>query len=282
MRHLAAAALVLAALLAACGGGSGGGPPASGSITPAPQLRTDLLFGYYYGRADFILEQVDHANLYFVAGDPAEQVATLKAARAAGIRNLVLMLPHANAAGATPGAAERFEWLMQLEAAGVLTEDIVAVYWIDEANTDRHRRTAAQLRDQNAILRTVMAEFPALAGAKLATFYACPGDYPAIDSFDWVGCDDYGPGCAALDRYVEPMRRALLRGQRLMVIPGGADPWRQDPACFEAYAHGHAEVVAIVPFIWQTVVDEGVTYRGIRENGMAPLYREAGRKAVGR
>ena len=39
--------------------------------------------------------------------------------------------------------------------------------------------------------------------------------------------------------------------------------------------------IALEAFIRQTVTDRGETYMGIRENGMAPLYREAGRKVLG-
>jgi hypothetical protein len=62
-----------------------------------------------------------------------------------------------------------------------------------------------------------------------------------------------------------------------MVVAGGADPWRQDPACFEARAHGDAQVAAIVGFIWQDFVDRGVG-AGVRSNGLRRLYCEAGRK----
>lgn len=283
MRGLRAAALALAALLAACGGGSGGSA-ATAPLPPPSALRSDLLFGYYYGRPDHVLEVADHANLYWVAADggPAAQIAALQKAREAGIRNVVLMLPLTTPEGATPTAEDRRAWLEEINQVGALSADVRALYWVDEPDTPRHRRETAQIVAQNAILRAVMAEFPALAGAKLAVIYSCGGDRPGVAAFDWVGCDAYGDGCEALDRWVEPMRRALLPGQRLILVPGGADPWRQSPTCFEAYAHREPAVVAIVPFLWQTETDEGVTYRGIRENGMAPLYRAAGRRILGR
>ncbi len=283
MRGLRAALIALAAFLAACGGGSGG-PAATATLPPPSQLRTDLLFGYYFGRPDHVLEVADHANLYWVAaeGGPAVQIAALQKAREAGIRNVILMLPLTTPAGTTPTAADRLAWLDELNQVGALSQDVVALYWVDEPNIPRHRRETPEIVAQNALLRAVMAEFPALAGTKLAVLYACDGDRPGLAAFDWVGCDAYGDGCEALDRWVEPMRRGLLPGQRLLLVPGGADPWRQDPGCFEAYAHREPAVVAISPFLWQTETDEGVTYRGIRENGMAALYRAVGRRVSGR
>jgi len=62
-----------------------------------------------------------------------------------------------------------------------------------------------------------------------------------------------------------------------MLIPGGADPWRQDPACFVAYAHANPQVVAIVGFLWNTVG----SMIGIRDNGMNETYSAAGRKLKG-
>jgi hypothetical protein len=284
-RHLARAAIaalvVLVATAAGCGGG-GGSSSSAGAVIPAPaQLRTDLLYGYFGGVSLNVGQVEGHVNLYFAGGwDPLEQLATLAQAKGAGIPAVILNVPAYGALGgpAKPASELRF-WLQRIKAAGLL-ERIVAVYPIDEPDTVREgNRSDAEVRAQNAVLRGVMAEFPELARAKLAVIYACDtGRRPGLASYDWVGCDHYPSGCGVLSGYITQLRQALGPEQRLILVPGGADPWRQDPACFENYAHGNAVVVALLPFIWQTVTDEGVTYTGIGENGMAKLYCEAGRK----
>ena len=130
----------------------------------------------------------------------------------------------------------------------------------------------------NAAVREAMVTFPELH-ARLAVIYACNASWPGFASFDWIGCDDYDAGCGVLTGAYVTLLGRLAAAQRAIVLPGGADPWRQDPACFLSFAERDPRVAAIVPFIWQTVVD-GQTYTGIRVNGMRSLYEQAGRTVV--
>lgn len=272
---LRVAAVALAALLVACGGG-GSSPTASGTIVPAPALRTDLLFGYYGGVSANVLEVAPHANIYFASlfEGPLGQMAALTHAKGAGLKAIV-QLPAWTPAGPTPEPELRF-WLQRLKDAGLL-DHVVAVYPIDEPDTPRQGNLSDdQVTTQLAVVRRAMAAVELTA--KVAIVYACDsGRTPGFAAADWIGCDKYPDGCAVLARYVEPLRSRLTPSQRLIVLPGGADPWRQDPACFESYAHGHSEVALVMPFIWQTVQD-GETFVGIRENPTRPLYEAAGRK----
>jgi hypothetical protein len=279
-RAAIAALFFLMATAAGCGGG--GSSSSSGPVIPAPaQLRTDLLYGYFGGVSANVVEQASHVNLFFAGSwDPLEQLAALTHAKGAGIPAIMLSVPaYGDRGGPAKPASELRFWLQRIKTAGLL-ERIVAVYPIDEPDTVREgNRSDAEVTAQNAVLRRVMGEFPELARAKLAVLYACDtGRRPGLASYDWVGCDHYPSGCGVLSGYVTQLRQALGPEQRLILVPGGADPWRQDPTCFENFAHGNAVVVALLPFIWQTAVDDGVTYTGIRENGMAKLYCEAGRK----
>jgi hypothetical protein len=278
------AAIVFLFLAVACGGGGGGGSaPVTGTITPAPALRTDLLFGYYGQDATTALETAAHANLYFAAAfyGPLEQMAGLTHAKGAGYKAVVLHLPGYPAGATEAQAAESIRfYLKRLHDAGLLA-NVVALYPIDEPDHERSgNRSDAEVTARNVLIRRVAAEFPELAGVKLAVIYSDSGRRPGIASYDWIGIDNYDIGCSVLARYDE-LRATLRPDQRLMLVPGGANVGkrpRQDPACFESYAHGNAQMVAIVAFIWQTVTDEGNTYLGIRENGMRALYEAAGRK----
>lgn len=278
------AALLLAAALVACGGG-GSSSPVSGIIAPAAPPRHDLLMGYFAGISLYVQEQVGHVNLYWAAdfGTPTtdgvlEQMATLTQAK--GL-STVISMPFCHTPVAQ-GESEARTWLQRLHNAGLLA-GAVAVSWCDEADTVRSGQWSdADATAMTAAVRRGMATFPELTKTAIAGTFACDtGRTPGMAALDWVGCDHYPSGCGVLTKYVEGLRSLLKPGQRLFLLPGGADPWRQDPACFENYANAHQEVVAIVPFIWQTVTDDGVTYTGIRDNPTKPLYVEMGQRIKG-
>lgn len=275
------AALVLAALLAlaSCGGGGGGSQPVTGPITPAPPLRADLLFGYYGGCVTDVVEEAPHVNFYWATGWCSssgtwfiDMAAELTAAKGAGIRNVVLALWPNMVWGPNAQAEATFQF-QRLAAAGALQGfDTIAIYPQDEPDVNGY--ADADVTAAATAMRVAMKGIPELAAAKLAVIYNCrTTSPPGIASFDWVGCDDYGSGCKAASA-IEGF--GLTDAQRAMVVPGGADPWRQDPACFLSYAEGHIKVVAIVPFIWQTAAG----HTGIRENGVRPLYCQAGRTVL--
>lgn len=274
---------VLLGLLVACGGG--GGPSGGGPIAPAPALRSDLLlFGYYYANSSTVNETAGHVNLHWAAFDdgggfisPAGQMAGLIQAKANGQR-VVLMLPTYSVPLEQREAEVRF-WLQRLKNAGLLWPGIVALYPQDEP--DVAGLSDAEVTATNAAVRRAMAGFHELGGARLAVIYACSTERrPGLASYDWIGCDHYEAGCRVLTAWLPGLLEAMLAtgrtDQRLMVIAGGADPWRQDPACFERYAHAEPIVVALIGFLWQSIPG----HVGIRDNGMRRLYCEAGAKIV--
>lgn len=276
--------LALCLLLAACGGGGGGGSaPVSGPVSPPPAPRTDLWFAYFGHNAISVNETAQHTNLLWAAdwAGVSEQIAALTHAKAGGITNAILMVP---AYTMDPSAAEgevRF-WLQRLDNLGLL-DIVIALAPIDEPNTPRAgNRTDAEVTAKNAMLRRVMEEFPRMKDRKLAVIYACNGDWPGIRSYDLIGCDHYDRGCGVLRGYYDELRGLMTQEQRLILVVGGASPWRQDPACFASYADSTPQVKLLLAFIWQTVTDEGNTYAGIRDNGMRKPYCDTGRVIVGR
>ena len=284
---LTLAAIVAMFLIATILHGCGGGGKASGPIAPAPAVRADLLVGYYGGCSSTVLENGDHVNTHWATGwcgtgtwhlDVAQELAL---ARGAGVRNVVLALPHGLVWAPNAREEVRFQ-LVRLQQAGALDGwDRIMVYPADEPEIDRNgAKSDAEVTVMLGWLRGIMAGFPALAGAPVGVIYACSSSgRPGIAAYDWIGCDDYGAGCrvngpsGAYDDLLGLMRA----DQRLIVVAGGSDPWRQDPACFEARAHGDARVAMLSAFIWQDHADAGVG-AGIRSNGLRRLYCEAGRK----
>lgn len=239
----------------------------------------DLIYGYYGGCVTNVVEEAPHVNLYWATGWCSssgtwflDMAAELTAAKAAGIRNVV-MAPWPNMVWGPSAQAEATFQFQRLASTGALQGfDTIMVYPQDEPDVAGY--SDAEMSAAVAGLRAAMKTVPELVGATLGVIYNCRGlNHPGIAAFDWVGCDDYDSRCAAAGA-TEGF--GLTDAQRVMVVPGGADPWRQDPACFLTYAEAHPKVVAIVPFIWQTAAG----HAGIRENSLRSIYCQTGRTVI--
>ncbi len=239
-----------------------------------PAQRTDLLMGYYGGCPTCADETKDHTNLYMTRpwgpGGSAWVAEILPQMQQAVINGQKIML-------GLPGAYDP-DAEAQMRAAFPVFKpfaaNIIALYPIDEP--DAAGKTDAEVTATNAMLRTVMSDFGMTAA--LAVIYQCTsGKRPGLASYNWIGCDDYGSACDPADgkRYLA-LKDELRSDQRLMLIPGGANPWRQDPQCFFDAANCDSQVIAIMPFLW---VD--TDQPGIRGNGMRPAYCRIGRAIKG-
>jgi hypothetical protein len=262
--------------LAGCGGGGG-----SGFVPPQPpqELRTGLLYGYY-GDCDTCLEeQAGHVNLAWVMGWGKRAAwldnvaAHLTEAKQRGIPNAVLGISPAY--GDNPERDVRYV-LDSLRVQGLL-DGIVALYPVDEP--DVNGIPAEKIVATNAMLRRVMADYPEFAHTKLAVIYGPRSDYRGIESYDWVGFDDYDQGAAVLELPLAHLKAKLRPDQQVILVPGGASPWRQDPQPFFNVAESDARVVALVPFIWFDNAAPGVGL-GIRSNGLRAVYCAAGKRVV--
>ncbi len=281
------AAVVLCLCLAACGGGGSSGgsgvvlpldppsPPSVPPIVPQPEplQRTDIWMGYFAGGGQ-VAAHADHVNQAWIGmwgtglywQDVSEQG---KAALANGVTSLVVWFPF----GFYGEVATR-QGLDQLRELGLL-QYVTALYPRDEPEIQGH--TDAEVREANATVRRVLADYPEAAGVKLAVIYSKLQVWPGFDTFDWVGFDQYEAGAAALSNEVwQDMVSRLKPEQRIILVPGGISPWRQDPEPFFAAAQADPRVVAIVPFAW-TGQEHGLG-EGISTNGMRSAYCAMGRK----
>jgi hypothetical protein len=239
-------AYLVAFALLACGGGSGESPPA-----PPVADRTDLLFGYF-GDCDTCVGETLHANVQFINGWGAPGAIRRHAIEAVNADQKIIL------AACWFCPAGQLEALFdQLRQDGTLSS-VVALYPQDEP--DVAGMSADQVAAMIATVRIASSKFHELAGVPIAAIYGSKGT-EGIEYFDWIGRDNYGTGP------IVPIRQA---NQRLILTPGGANPWRENPAAFIDMANRTPAVVAIVAFLWRWP-SPGHDL-AIAENGMAPIY----------
>ncbi len=249
MRSLLAG--LLACLILSTIGCGGGGSPGGEGNPPAPTTnRKDLLFGYYGPASPE--EVADHVNIVWLWED---QVATAMRAKAAGITHLVL--PVCWRCG-----ADNLRFMFTGMRNASVLGNVVALYPEDEPGNMPEAEIAAMV----TLVRSVAAEYAEIAQVPVWAIFAANAPLTGSHLFDAIGVDNYGCSCVP----VPP----LVAGQRLILVPGGANPWREGVEPFIRAANLDSRVVAIIPFLWQYPIPaQGL---GIRDNGLAPIYREAG------
>lgn len=240
----------------ACGGGSSGDVP----LPVSPRYDT-LGFGYYNANGDAQLV-ADHATIWMESGwtgapgNPGGGVpaivAHLALAKALGINRAILAVNFDPAQ-----LAYTFD---QLQSASLL-DMVVALYIGDEL--DLTPFTDAQIVAGCAIVRQVASRFPELANVALASIWSASGRRPGQSALNWVGVDKYGSG---------PQMVPLLPGQRLLIVAGGSDPWRESAQVYVDFGLAHSEVIAVIAFLCEWPQGEP---GGICNNGMLPSYRAA-------
>jgi hypothetical protein len=260
-------AIAVALALSGCGGSGGAGSPAPGPVPPPPAARVAPLQFGYFGIADVATTASSvtftHAVDWGTWGTDTEAIkqriiAQLKACKAAGISAIMSTgFLTFTAAYAYIGTAELIAFKAQLDALE-LSQVVIALYPIDEP--DVHGISDSRMTKCCADTR---AAWP---GPKLAVIYGTQGT-PGISAYDWIGRDDYGAGAGVLNHLPQ-----IRPDQQWIIVPGGADPWKQDPAPFVAFADAHHQVAVLMPFLYSDYAGG----QGIGTNGMLPAYAAAG------
>jgi len=255
------------------------------SVDPAPtKLRTDLYYGYFGSSEEQLAETKDHINFFMAAqwGGPDVQLKQVIEATAAGIPVMLdFSEPYKKYfVGAVPfdiaeGEIRVRNRFKELQDAGVL-HNIIALYPVDEP--ELYGWTAEQIRATNEMLRRVMAEFN--MSAKLAIFYTAAFTWMGVETYDWVGFDNYDAkeNIFSNGDYLK-LKKVLRSDQKIILIPGGCDKWQTDPTLFFNKAQADSQVVAIMPFIWLDNADPANgAFAGIRSNSMNAAYKSVGMK----
>jgi hypothetical protein len=275
-RILSAIASAIASLviLAGCNGDTTAPAPASAPPAAPQASRAGLLYGYYGSMDGQVAETADHVTLQWVSpwgagGDGLQAVKLrLAEARQAAIPCVVLDVPMAY-----QGEEGVRAFFAELQRGGLIDSRICALYPVDEP--DLVGRSSSEVRSTNAMLRRVAADFPFIAGIPLAVIYTAHGEWPGIETYDWVGFDDYDRHSAVLSNGTWRDMKARLRSeQRILLVPGGA--FGEDIAPFFAKAQEDPQVLAIVAFIWFDNWDG--PKQGIRSLPVRTQYVAAGQR----
>lgn len=253
--------------LAGCGG-TGSSTQQYVGTPPPLKPRTDIAYGYFGDGPNQAIETAAHANLYLSAPwygiDGA--IANIRLARAAGFPELVVMVDADAVAFAMgdsipAGVAFARGWMSALRDAGCFAGMRVrALYWRDEPNDDSGglpARSDAYVRQMNAAMRAMLtADFPELGAVGMWTIFADRPDLPGLNDWDGAGGDRYGQGCNVLggNALIDRIGRGMKPGAGRILVPAGvttpdAGPLL-DPGCFEIFAQGTPDVIAVIAFLW--------------------------------
>jgi len=255
---------------------------------PPTTSRGDILFAYFAGGD--VPEFANHCNALFVGswGDWITPVGRqnitdnfvnqVTDAKAAGITRVIIATDWCLMTDAhvpLPQVMAQVylrEFFNALQAAG--HNDVTYImYPVDEP--DVLNISTTDMAAMNATLRAVMSEYTWLNGRPLAVTYGDRagkgGPLPGLASFDWCGFDNYGSPIFTNGEY-DYFRAQLGSDQKTVILPGGCDPWKEDPLPFYNKAQQDAKVAMIMPFMWFTNGGNP----GIKDNGMAPQYVACG------
>lgn len=268
------ALVIVALLLGGCSGGSGGGaipiPPAVVPLILSP----GTLFGYFGILGTQLADTAKHVNLAYCMDwsdwdDPAARewmadtiIAQLTEAKARGIPNSIVAVGFLTftKAYAYRGTAELVAFRDRCAAAGLQP---TALSILDEPDV---------YKVPDALMAQAATEIRAAwPGPKLAVIYGQNRHYPGIAAFDWAGMDHYGVDIFA-NGDVADLKAHLRPEQRVILVPGGASPWKESPQAFVRHANTDSQVAAIVGFIYGDGWGNDPTNVGIEGNGMLAQY----------
>lgn len=252
-------------------------PPNPGTSRP------DLLFGYFGGGV--VSEFSEHCNFLHI-GSWGDWVSTqgrlditnnfinqINAAVANGITKTMITMDwclfHPNWTPLSGDAAFNYTntFMNTLTTAGV-AQYVHAIYTLDEP--DVNGVSAAAVVNANTTIRNIAAFYPSLQ-KPLVTTYGVKGT-PGIESFDWAGFDNYGTPIFTNGEF-DAFVAKLGPHQKATIVPGGANPWRDNPTAFNAKAQADPRIALIFPFLWLDLTGQP----GIRSNGMKSEYVAVGK-----
>lgn len=231
-------------------------PTYTDPVIPAPTTppRTDLLFGYFGAMDNQAADTVGYVNLFWedhFQGD-AKSLSNILTAKVPTVLSFgdqiyeKFQTSGRNYRITANAEANLRAYLTMLQVGGAL-QYVKGATPFDEPNTNV---AVGELQKGIDLIKKVAADYPELAGLKLACIYAYqPQTYDCIEQFDYVGIDDYSQMADILvDGSYATLKAMLKPGQKTIIIPGGA--FGEDVTSFLNFAEGNPEVGAILAFVW--------------------------------
>ena len=215
------------------------------------------LFWYYGSFQNQLEETKDHVDIYHVTPWEGDICSKVKAAGEAGLP-VMLTGPDAD--------KELMIVLKKLETLDLL-KYVKYLYVQDEPNFN----PAPNIRAVKSLVKQFDFD------PKYVVIYSGQNaNYIDIEEYDFVGIDDYYAREGVLNTKVLDLRKRLNDRQKLILVPGGCSPYRQDPTPFYKRAMEDDKIGMVCAFTYfSPQVPTPEFTEGICKNGMLPLYRAA-------
>lgn len=252
-------------------------------LPPGVLPRNDLKFGYFGCMRD--QPQRTHAyvnmhsEMFFEGVDTAvANIRYMKTTTHVGLDSF-MWATSGGVVTLLPDAEARVRQLVaQLNHEDVL-QYVKLISVIDEA--DNRGLSDETVRQALTLAQNVFNEFhskPMLYG-----IYSDKWTWPGVDLLHVVGMDKYGVGTQLFTSGdYERWTNRLHPDQLVMLLPGVADPWRQNVADWINFAHQNRRVYGIMMFAWFTNRVPDADYgKGVEENGLEPAVTASGLKLIG-
>lgn len=171
-------------------------------------------------------------------------------------------------------------WSSWVNALSPYSNDIIALYPMDEPSSDR-----VSVANATTMVNAIRSAFPSIP---VATIYGQSANSSNQHLFDWIGIDCYSNGlfkCSGKDytQAYSTMRQIMTPNQRIVIVPQVSLPTNKDGCCindlkkeakrFHAMAYGDPKVIGIFPFMWQNIPG---WYGLKRYSGLKPIWQEIG------
>lgn len=254
-------------------------------MPPLPTtLRTNISYGYYISDNNTPQEVSDHVN--FIMEHNASTLDDLVAKLKSYSLPVVLTITQEcfgdmNSTTLSNTLEDNLKKTFdRLKSEGLLSR-VTTLYPIDEPD-GRNISNEVMLECLKRV-KAVASQYAELANVKYAVIYSTHMTYPGITEYDIVGMDKYGVGSNVLiSKEFKRMLELMNDNQRYILVPGGADPWRQDPEAFRRHAHSDPKCLAIVPFLWIDYYENNQNNLGIKNNPMKDKYIALGKELTGK
>ena len=279
MKHKLFFVCLSAILLAwSCGGGGGNNNP-SIPVSVPPPTTIEPIYNTYFGVVDGQTPAVvGHTNMVmpldwgnYDSNRPQIQARIIKQLQEAKAVGITAALPSVgfllfNGNYTYRGVSDLLKFKQQLTTLQLI-DMVKALYVLDEPEL-----TGVQ----EAVLCQAIKDLKLNWKVPIAVIYGDTKKYFCISEYDWIGKDKYALGIGVFNEYPP-----INSNQRYILVPGGADPYRNDPVPFRNLAVRDTRIVAVVNFIYPDFY-AGTGYLGIKSNGMLSTYCKQGALLVGK